>query len=29
MSKKAHLHLRTDPVMAELIEKFGPIPAMG
>jgi DNA-3-methyladenine glycosylase II len=26
MSKKAHLHLRTDPVMAELIEKFGPIP---
>ena len=29
MSKKAHLHLRTDPVMAELIEKFGPIPLRG
>ena len=26
MSKHAHTHLRTDPVMAELIEKFGPIP---
>jgi DNA-3-methyladenine glycosylase II len=26
MSKKAQLHLRTDPVMAALIEKFGHIP---